>query len=269
MASQPEPEIVLYDLACIKGVCFSPVVWRIRLMLNYKRIPYKTIFLEFPDIEPTLKALHSCQALVVGSRCIIPPCAKMSHLSGLGPGESSTGPKYTVPTIQHLPTNTHLMGSEPIARFLESTYPSTQVLLTSDLGIAIKTRALAAVGKTFRASMVPREIKILSPRAQEYFRRTREAALGHRLEDLLDVSKEDAAWDAADEGMRAASELIQTHEADGPFILGALPSLDDFFMAGNLQSARVVDEGLFQRHMKYDGFNSIYEACLSYMEKRN
>lgn len=57
MASEADPEIVLYDLACTKNVCFSPVVWRIRLLLNYKQIPYKTIFLEFPDIEPTLKAL--------------------------------------------------------------------------------------------------------------------------------------------------------------------------------------------------------------------
>jgi hypothetical protein len=57
MAAQPELEIVLYDLACTKNVCFSPVVWKIRLMLNYKQIPYKTIFLEFPDIEPTLKEL--------------------------------------------------------------------------------------------------------------------------------------------------------------------------------------------------------------------
>jgi len=54
---ETEPEIILYDLACTKDVCFSPVVWRIRLMLNYKQIPYKTIFLEFPDIEPTLKSL--------------------------------------------------------------------------------------------------------------------------------------------------------------------------------------------------------------------
>lgn len=60
MATQPpqvQPEIVLYDLACTKDVCFSPVVWRIRLMLNFKRIPYRTIFLEFADIEPTLKGL--------------------------------------------------------------------------------------------------------------------------------------------------------------------------------------------------------------------
>jgi hypothetical protein len=57
MATETAPEIVLYDLACTKHVCFSPVVWRIRLMLNYKRIPYRTIFLEFPDIEHTLKGL--------------------------------------------------------------------------------------------------------------------------------------------------------------------------------------------------------------------
>jgi hypothetical protein len=57
MASQTEPEIVLYDLACKKNTCFSLVVWRIRLMLNYKKVPYRTIFLEFPDIEPTLKGL--------------------------------------------------------------------------------------------------------------------------------------------------------------------------------------------------------------------
>ena len=57
MTTQVEPEIVLYDLACTKNICFSPVVWRIRLMLNYKHITYKTIFLEFPDIEPALKGL--------------------------------------------------------------------------------------------------------------------------------------------------------------------------------------------------------------------
>jgi hypothetical protein len=57
MSNQKQPEIVLYDLACTKNICFSPAVWRIRLMLNFKQIPYRTIFLEFPDIEPTLKEL--------------------------------------------------------------------------------------------------------------------------------------------------------------------------------------------------------------------
>lgn len=57
MTEKKEPEIILYDLACTKKVCFSPVIWRIRLMLNYKRVPYKTAFPEFPDIGPALKEL--------------------------------------------------------------------------------------------------------------------------------------------------------------------------------------------------------------------
>ena len=57
MPTQVEPEIVLYDLACTKNVCFSPAVLRIRLMLNYKCVSYKTTVLEFPDIEPALKGL--------------------------------------------------------------------------------------------------------------------------------------------------------------------------------------------------------------------
>ena len=56
-------EIVLYDLASTQNVCFSPIVWRIRLILNYKQIPYRTVFLELPDIEPTLKALYAFPSL--------------------------------------------------------------------------------------------------------------------------------------------------------------------------------------------------------------
>jgi len=69
--------------------------------------------------------------------------------------------------------------------------------------------------------------------------------------------------------MRAVGELMRTHKADGPFVLGARPSYADFFVTGCLQSARVVDEGVFQRHVKYPGFKEIYEACLPYMEKRD
>ncbi|KAJ5196631.1 hypothetical protein N7449_007110 [Penicillium cf. viridicatum] len=242
MAAQPEPEIVLYDLACTKHVSFSPVVWRIRLILNYKNIPYKTIFLEFPDIEPTLKNL------------------------GLIPGEAS---KYTVPAIQHVPTNTYIMDSLPIAQFLESTYPDPLVPLTSDLGREIETKARGVLGKAIYSSVMPREIHILSPRSQGYFRRTREASLGHRLEDLLNGDREERVWDSVSEAMGAIGELIRTHKADGPFVLGAQPSYTDFFIAGSLQSIRVIDEGVFQRMIKYPGYGEIYGACLPYLERKD
>ncbi|KAI3285271.1 hypothetical protein DTO002I6_8747 [Penicillium roqueforti] len=245
MADHSEPDIVLYDLACTKHVSFSPVVWRIRLMLNYKNIPYKTIFLEFPDIEPTLKEL------------------------GLVPEKSASRSKYTVPAIQHVPTNTYIMDSLPIAQFLESIYPNPPVPLTSELGREIETKARGVLGKAIYSSVMPREIRILSPRSQEYFRRTREASLGHRLEDLLDEGKEEQVWSDVSAAMGAVGELIRTNKADGPFVLGARPSYTDFFIAGSLQSIRVVDEGVFQRMIGYPGYGEVYEACLSYMGKRD
>jgi glutathione S-transferase len=162
-----------------------------------------------------------------------------------------------------------MMDSVPIAQFLESTYPDPPVPLTSELGREIEAKARDVGAAAFRTSVMPREIGILSPRAQEYFRRTREASLGHRLEDLLDSDKEEQAWNEVADGMRAVGELMQTHKAEGPFVLGAHPSGTDFFIAGSLQSARVVDEGVFQRNIKFPGYLEIYEACLPYMEKKD
>ena len=75
-------EIVLYDLPS-KGEphCFSFNAWKGRLfaehcivcydnadklsidqarsVLNYKKIPYTTEWVEYPDLEPTLKALYA------------------------------------------------------------------------------------------------------------------------------------------------------------------------------------------------------------------
>jgi glutathione S-transferase len=161
------------------------------------------------------------------------------------------------------------MESASIAEFLESTYPDPPVPLTSELGRQIEDQARAVVGKTFQASVMPREINILSPPAQEYFRRTREALIGHRLEDLLDSDKEEQSWNAQADRINAVGEIMRTNKADGPFVLGARPSYTDFFIAGSLQSAREVDEGVFQRISKYPGFGDIYEACVPFMGKRD
>ncbi|KAK0878536.1 hypothetical protein LTR87_007669 [Friedmanniomyces endolithicus] len=250
MAAQADPDVILYDLACIKNVCFSPAVWRIRLMLNYKKIPYRTIFLEFPDIEPTLKKL------------------------GVDPGTIPSGQKntfYSVPTIQHLPTNTFLMDSSRIAHFLETTYPDPPVPLISPLGTKIESHSRLVIASVFRTSVMPREIHILSPRSQEYFRRTREARLGgrQRLEDLLAEGKEEQSWEAAREGMQVIGELLRTNAAEGPFVLGATPSSPDFFVAGSLEAARVVDEGVFERVCGFPGFREVYDGCAAWMERKD
>ncbi|KAH8646267.1 hypothetical protein BX600DRAFT_555957 [Xylariales sp. PMI_506] len=252
MAEQPEPEIVLYDLACTKNVCFSPIVWRIRLVLNYKQIPYRTVFVDFPDLEPTLKELG-----------VIPSEAAMRRKY-----------KYTVPVIQHVPTNTYMMDSAPIAQFLESQYPDPPVaVLQSEEARSLEARVDALGDAIFHISVMPREVGILSPRGKEYFRRTREASLGDpqlRLEDLLAGDREERGWEAIDQEVRAVGQLMRQPAAKGPFVLGsASPSYTDFVAVGWLQCARVVDEGVFQRNIAYPGYKEVYEACLPYLERNN
>ena len=196
----------------------------------------------------------------------------MKISSGLVPSESVSRIsriKYTVPVIHHVPTDKYMMDSTPIAQFLESTYPDPPLPLTSELGREVEEKARSVVGGAFRASLMPREINILSPPAQEYFRRTREATIGHPLEDLLDPVKEEDQWKKLDGGTRAVGELMLTNKVEGPFVLGARPSYTDFFITGSLQCARVIDEGVFQRMVKYPGYGEVYEACQPYMERKN
>jgi hypothetical protein len=114
---------------------------------------------------------------------------------GIPPPPSPTPQKYTVPAIHHVPSSTYIMDSVPISEFLEKNYPEPAVLLTSDLGMEIQGKARAVLGPTFRNSIMPREIRILSERGAEYFRRTREEGLGFPLEELLDEEKEGKSWE--------------------------------------------------------------------------
>ncbi|GFP53768.1 glutathione S-transferase-like protein ustS [Trichoderma asperellum] len=238
MAAQDvEHEIVLYDLASTKNVCFSPVVWRIRMMLNYKKIPYKTVFLEMPDIEPTLKEF------------------------------TGNTKNYTVPAIYHVPTNKYVMDSPAVAKFIETTYPDPPVQLDSELGTQIMRKLRSGFGPTLQKSLMPREALIFSPRAEEFFRSAREARAGRPLEELLEG--EDEAWAALESDKPAIDALIRTNKADGPFVLGARPSLVDFFIAGAIQTAKVIDEGVFQRITKVPGHLEIYEACQPFMQKKD
>jgi glutathione S-transferase len=185
----------------------------------------------------------------------------MTAHSGVKPDESG---KYTVPTIQHVPTNKYIMDSAAISQFIEETYPNPPLQMKSELGDKLVAQIWAELSKTFRESIMPREADILHPRSAEYFRNAR----GLSPDGRVDVEKEEEAWKAVDGTMRDIGEAMQTNKAQGPFVLGAVPTYADFVIAGAMQGGRMVDEGVFQRIVKHPGFRDVYEACLPYMEKR-
>lgn len=69
-------KVILYDIPTRgRASCFSHNVWKsksinhssrqstltihtARLVFNYKKIPYETVWLEHADIEPTLKSMY-------------------------------------------------------------------------------------------------------------------------------------------------------------------------------------------------------------------
>lgn len=89
--------------------------------------------------------------------------------------------------------------------------------------------------------------------------------MGCKLEDLLNEEKEEMVWSKVEDDMRAVGQLMLTNEREGKFVLGAKPSATDFMIAGSLQAARMVHEGVFERITRYPGYKNIYEACLLYM----
>lgn len=58
MASSTE-EVTLFDIPS-KGhcACWSLNPWKTRLVLNLKNIPFKTHWIEYPDIAPTFKSYN-------------------------------------------------------------------------------------------------------------------------------------------------------------------------------------------------------------------
>lgn len=55
-----DTNIILYDLSSKRttpSTCWSPNVWKSRLILNYKALPYDTQWVKHDEIESTLSAI--------------------------------------------------------------------------------------------------------------------------------------------------------------------------------------------------------------------
>ena len=132
------PVIMLYDVPGSTPQPWAPNIWRIRFILNYKRLRYRTIWVEFPDVEPTLRALGA------------PPSARRPD------GRSV----YTLPVIVD-PTPAQagaspviLSNATTIAEYLETRYPARAVFPEGSR--ALQTLFVHHVQETLARSLLPR-----------------------------------------------------------------------------------------------------------------
>ncbi|KAJ2915893.1 hypothetical protein MD484_g4524, partial [Candolleomyces efflorescens] len=226
--------ITLYDTpSTLPGTAWSLFTWRIRLSLSYKKIPYKTQWLESPQIAPTLQKLN------------IPPTKYYDDGS----------PMYSVPAIldvddQTGETKAALAESYDIAVYLDEAYPLTPRLFPSDDDTAeleriekfVKREFMPMWPPSFYLTVCKMMLPNFNPESRERFSKTcaTDFLRGYgkeRLEDipLSDEDRKDG-WRKVREGFESLEEGVLKAE----WFSGSEISFADLVIGALLISIRVV-----------------------------
>jgi len=194
---------------------------RLRAVLNYKGIPYRTEWIEYPDIAPLCKRL------------------------GINPTSwtEDGSPEYTLPAIHDPSTGIYIADSFPIAQYLEKTYPDTPSVFPNDTAALQKAfetsfgRRVSAVW----AFMIPATCLRLNPSSEEYFRRTREISYGKKLEDVVptgDARTEE--WRKFEKGLDIVHSYLVSTDEKGPYMMGNTISWSDLLLFSYLYWFKVI-----------------------------
>ncbi|EXJ86590.1 hypothetical protein A1O3_03543 [Capronia epimyces CBS 606.96] len=231
-------EIILYDLPSRQGKAWSLNTWKTRLALNFKGLPYKTEFVEYPDLGPLLE------------KAGVPP--------------NATGIKYTLPTIR-LPDGRYVMESRKIADVLDAEYPEPSLRLDSPYQARIEAliTALQPKIRPIFAPLIPKSY--LNPVSQKYFVATREADIGMPLDKFHEGA--DNAFNDTKPLIKQFGDLLDEHPG-GPFFLGSEVSYADFVVVGLVRMLEGI--GWAEKFFALDGGQQIkrqYHAAAKWLER--
>lgn len=193
----------------------------VRLSLNVKGIPYKTVWVEYPDIIEVCKELG----------------AAPTGINGDG------DPYYTLPVIYDPATKSVISDSKAIVEYLDATYPSTHVLLpksTYALQTAFETVFRDAVNGLFELGR-PEAYHILNPPSANHFRTTRERWWGKKLEDAKLTGKQrKEEWADAEKGLTRIDGWLKKNEENASYVMGDTITWADIFIVAHLMWFKTV-----------------------------
>ncbi|KAJ5217235.1 glutathione s-transferase [Penicillium chermesinum] len=236
--------ITLYDLArrVQPNQCWSYNVWKTRMALNYKGIPYTTAWVNHVTLRPTLESI------------------------GIPPNTSNQGFEYSVPTIQ-LSDGSALTESSLIAAKLEEIQPSPSLHLDAALQAEADKVVRMACFPLYARYMPLVAREIIDESTLPAFEKTREARFGMTLQEM-EAKAGDGIWDAAEPGFVAAGKLLSEHKVDeGPFILGSQVCYADFILVAMFEAFKRADQGMFERAIgRNAAFQALYDACQEWVQ---
>ncbi|KAF5020101.1 hypothetical protein F66182_7864 [Fusarium sp. NRRL 66182] len=210
-------QYVLFDLPSRDPLgAWSLNPWKTRFLLNFKGLDYKTEWLEYPDIKPTLEP----------------------HVSA-----NPSTKTWTIPTVR-FPDGTYIMDSNKILERIEKEHPEPSV--HSDSPVLSKLfEIMPKIMKSIQPiylNAVPE--RLLNDKSLPYWHETRTGMVGMPLDQYYEENGGQQAWDGAKEPLHEVEALLKDN-SDGPFFLGKTPSYADFVWAGLLiflRRCEVIDE---------------------------
>ncbi|KAI0312965.1 hypothetical protein OF83DRAFT_1066364 [Amylostereum chailletii] len=203
-------------------LAWSPNTWKTRYVLNIKKIPYKTVWLEFQDVEGEMKKLGM-------------------PATGVKAGQ----PFYTVPTIYDPSTKKAVTDSQEIVFYLESQYPSAPSLFPPHTR-ALQTAFIEAnplLGVFFPLIVADIRDQCSSEEAKAYFTETPERWIGRPLEQVVPQGAARAEkLKELEQTLITLGKWIDANGKDATFIAGddTTPSYADVDVASILIFAKKV-----------------------------
>ncbi|KAB8262227.1 hypothetical protein BDV32DRAFT_136909 [Aspergillus pseudonomiae] len=235
---------------------WSSNVLKIRMVLNYKGIPYTQSFHSYPDIAPLLQSLS------------VPP-----HKQGRF--------KYTLPAICHPSSVTSspsgaMMDSLPIACHLDEIYPDPPLFPSGEasytLALAIGKLMVPAALKTCDL-LLPKAEKVLDDRGKEYFVRTRTEIFGKPLSELRPTTEEGVRQlvDGMKTDMEVFIQMLRGRgegKKSGPFLEGEKAGYADFILVTFLSWSHRFDLELWREIMDMGNgeFRALWDASVQWLE---
>ncbi|KAL5339253.1 hypothetical protein BJX70DRAFT_398018 [Aspergillus crustosus] len=224
----------LFDiLSAVPGPskAWSPNTLKTRISLNYKQIPYTQTYVSYPDIAPILRSLS------------VPP-----HPEGTA-RTAYTLPAITHPSITATPSGT-IMDSFPIAHHLEEIFPERPLFPSGDSSLELAQKVQGIVGRASVAVytlLLPSIVKILDPRGQEFYNRTRTAMFGKPLAEVAPTDPE-VVREMIEKMKKEMAPIVEIlkENTGGPFLEGETPGYADFIVESFLIWWKFADEKLWE-----------------------
>ncbi|KAF8637039.1 hypothetical protein AX16_010894 [Volvariella volvacea WC 439] len=265
-SGQPQvPIITLYDVPHTSAQPWAPNIWRVRFILNYKRLRYHTVWVEFPDVENTLRA--------IGARPT---------------GQSRTDGRllYTLPTIvdpTHNPVHPEIISNaNHIAEYLETAYPARPVFPegTRALQTLFVHYVMEIFVKPLLTIMVPLSHQNLPERSRSHFGQfggmggvggmggNGGQSNGH---GALTPAQREQAWQAVEEQFNFLAMILDKNsvDGDGVVVMGRDVTYADFALCSVLiWIERMAAHDGWSRVKRWNNgrWARLWDRCREYMD---